>query len=48
MTTKRTITVEGYGAKDVTISNGGHSGRAFVPREWAGKKAIVILLEPLE
>jgi len=30
------------------VSNGGSSGRVFVPKAWAGKKVRVILVEPLE
>jgi putative transposon-encoded protein len=43
-----TVTIDAYDTVEKEVSNGGSSGRVFVPKTWAGKKVRVILLEPLE
>jgi putative transposon-encoded protein len=43
-----TVTIDAYDTIEKEVSNGGSSGRVFVPKTWAGKKVRVILLEPLE
>lgn len=38
---------EGYASLTRTVVSGGTSGRVNVPKNWIGKRAIVILLEPI-
>jgi len=42
------VTIDAYDTIEKEVSNGGSSGRVFVPKAWTGKKVRVILVEPLE
>jgi hypothetical protein len=39
---------KGYHYVEKTAKNGGDSARVFVPKSWAGKKVVAILLEPID
>jgi len=39
---------KGYALAHKIAKLGGHSARVFVPKNWVGKKVVVILLEDLE
>jgi len=45
---KQDFRFSGYGVVEKTATNGGNSARVFVPKGWAGKKVVAILLEPSE
>lgn len=45
---KQEFKFSGYGVVEKTAANNGHSARIFVPKAWAGKKVVVILLEQME
>lgn len=36
----------GYEMLEKVVNKSGNSGRVYVPVEWVGKKAKIILLEP--
>jgi putative transposon-encoded protein len=38
----------GYAFVEKTAKNGGNSARVFVPKSWAGKKVVAVLLETIE
>ena len=40
----RKITVEGFGTVDAVAGPGGNSARVYVPKEWAGRPVLVVLL----
>jgi putative transposon-encoded protein len=39
---------KGYHYVEKTAKNSGDSARVFVPITWAGKKVVVVLLEPIK
>jgi hypothetical protein len=45
---KQEFKFSGYGVVEKTAANGGNSARIFVPKSWAGKKVVAILIEPLD
>lgn len=45
---KQEFKFSGYGVVEKIAANGGHSARVFVPKSWADKKVVAILLEPIE
>lgn len=40
--------IEGYAFVEKKAMLGGNSGRVYVPKEWIGKKVMVVLTEPLD
>lgn len=44
----QTYQYTGYASITKVPKNGGHSARVFVPKGWAGKQVVVILLEDIE
>lgn len=40
-----TITIEGYETIEKTAKPSGNTSRVYVPKNWEGKKVMVILLE---
>jgi putative transposon-encoded protein len=36
-----------YAEADVIVKRGGNSGRIYVPKKWLGRRARVLLIEPL-
>lgn len=44
----QTLSFKGYAFIEKEVKNSGDSGRVFVPKAWVGKKAVVILLEPID
>jgi hypothetical protein len=45
---KQEFKFSGYGVVEKVAANGGNSARVFVPKAWAGKKVVAVLLEPVE
>jgi len=45
---KQNFNYEGYAVQEKEVSNGGHSGRVFVPIAWKGKRVAIILLDDVE
>ena len=43
-----TVTIDAYDTIEKEVSNGGSSGRVFVPKSWAGRKVRILLMEPIE
>ena len=39
------IQLKGYAMLEKEVSQGGNSGRVYVPFEWIGKRVKIILLE---
>jgi putative transposon-encoded protein len=45
---KQSFTVGGYAILEKDAANAGTSARIFVPKNWAGKKCVVVLTEPID
>lgn len=45
---KQAFSIKGYAIVEKEAANAGTSARVFVPKNWAGKKVVVILTEPVE
>jgi putative transposon-encoded protein len=45
---KQEFRFSGYGVVEKVAANGGNSARVFVPKAWAGKKVVAVLLESLD
>ncbi len=43
-----TVTYDCYETIEKEVRNGGHSGRVFVPKSWAGRRVRILLMEPTE
>ncbi len=42
------VTVEGYEVKTKSVFSQGNTTAIFVPKRWAGKKVVVVLIEEAE
>jgi putative transposon-encoded protein len=45
---KQQFKLFGYGVVEKVAANTGNSARVFVPKTWAGKKVVAVLLEPIK
>jgi len=45
---RQELRFNGYAFVEKTAKNGGNSARVFVPKAWAGKRVVAVLLEPTE
>ena len=46
--TKFEMNVEGHAFLEKTVSSNQNTGRVYVPKEWIGKKVLIVLKEPLD